>query len=745
MNRIGFTFENKGLMEHFITSRPGSGSCRLQRRVSGVLVVQWVSLTGLFALFCFLVEPQRGFRGWLAAAPVLGVVHWVLWKNLATYSPPAHRRLFFGLGVANMITLARGWLISVLAGIVLVAADNPSAAGWIICLPALLYLAIGCGDFCDGLVARRTRTESLLGKRLDTSMDALGLLIASAAAVFLNRLPLAFLLVGLSYYLFQLGLTYRRFRGKFLRSVKDRPFGRAVAGIHMGFVGLALIPTLSATLLNHAAMLFMMPLLLGFVWDWLVVSGRIGDETDDRWRLLFIQSGSIAAGVARLVILLAGIPAWQAVVAARPTGALAWVVLWCMMVSGWLGRSAAIAAAVMAAMLPMPAEPTALQLLVFDCMVVLIITGTGRWSLWRPENALFFNKIGTNQPPVDHPHSERTRTASSLLSLRWIERRHLSGLFLIVAVSLYWNAFRDLSLSRALSPLLRWHVGHLAVLFILNAAIILAMSLRWKLILRQIGTDIGIQVLAAYRIGANAISYLTPGPQFGGEPFQVGMLIRRHNTVAQDAAASVAADRLIELCINFIVLLAGLIFLLQTRLLAAATPIDTIAGIAAVILLTGSILLALAVGKTPLSHWLDALCKRYGNRAELTCASKWLRTAERRTGEMLRQPLRVLMLYVSTSLFQWAVMIGEFWLIYFVCGLPLSPTQLIGVVLAARLAFLLPLPGALGALESSQVLMLSTFALDPSIGLTVCLIMRARDLLLIGVGTGLVWSWLPVK
>jgi hypothetical protein len=78
-----------------------------------------------------------------------------------------------------------------------------------------------------------------------------------------------------------------------------------------------------------------------------------------------------------------------------------------------------------------------------------------------------------------------------------------------------------LSLSRALSPLLRWHIEHLAVLFILNAAIIWAMSLRWKLIFGAVGTDIGIQVLAAYRIGANAISYLTPGPQFGGEPFQV--------------------------------------------------------------------------------------------------------------------------------------------------------------------------------------------------------------------------------
>ncbi len=704
-----------------------------------------MALTGLFVLFCFLITPQQGLLGWLAAAPVMGVVHWVLWKHLAAHPPPAHRRLLFGLGAANMITIARGWLISVLAGTAFVAAGKPVAADWIIWLPAWLYLVIGCGDFCDGLVARLTHTESLLGKRLDMSIDALGLLVASVAALFLDRLPLAFLMVGLSYYLFQLGLTHRRFKGKILRSVADRPFGRAMAGIIMGFVGLALIPTLSAALLKHAAVLFMSPFLLGFVWDWLVVTGRLGDETADRWGLFFRRSGTIAAGVARLVILLAGIPVWQAVAADRPAGALVGIVLWCMMVSGWLGRSAAVAGACITAVYLPPATPTVLQWLIFDGMVVLIIAGTGRWSLWQPEDRLFLNKIGSNRTPTNHSPVERSWRAISPLSLQWIRRRHLSGLMLIVAAVLYWCAFRDLSLDRALSPLLDWHAGHLAMLFIVNAAIVLAMSLRWKLILRRSGHDIGIQVLAAYRIGANAISYLTPGPQFGGEPFQVGMLIHRHQTVARDAAASVAADRLIEFCINCIVLLVGLIVLLQTRLLVAAASADTIAGITIVVLLTGSILLALAIGKTPLSHWLEVVCQRYGKWPGLASASAWLQTAEKRTGEMLRQPPRVLMLYISTSLVQWAFMIGEFWLIYFVCGLPLSPTHLIGVVTAARLAFLLPLPGALGALESSQVLMLSTFALDPSIGLTVCLVFRVRDLLLVGMGIGLVWSRLPAR
>jgi CDP-diacylglycerol--glycerol-3-phosphate 3-phosphatidyltransferase len=575
-------------MGHLNTTRPLFPKRRLRRRVTGVLAVQWMALTGLFVLFCFLVAPLKGLQGWLAAAPVLGVVHWVLWKHLAVHSPPVHQRLFFGLGAANMITVSRGWLISVLAGIALIAAGKPGEAEWIIWLPGLCYLAIGCGDFCDGLVARLTRTESLLGKRLDISMDALGLLVASAAAVFLKRLPPAFLLVGLSYYLFQLGLTHRRFRGKIVRSLADRPFGRAMAGVHMGFVGLALIPAFSETLLKHAAILFMVPLLLGFVWDWLVVTGRLGDEAADRWGCFSQRSGTVVAGAARLVILLAGFHAWQAVFAIRPSGAVVWVVLWCMMASGWLGRSAAVAGAVITAA-TCRGRPPSLQVLVFDCMVVLIITGTGRGSLWRPEDILFRTKIGADGTPTHSP-SEGARTAASLLSPAMDPAPPFEWPFSYRSRGPVLERFRNLSLSRALSPLLHWHAEHLAVLFILNAAIIWAMSLRWQLILRRSGHPIGIHRIGRLSNRGQCDQLPHPGPAIRRGAVSSGHADPPAQTVAQDAAASVAADRLIEFCINCIVLLVGLIFLLQARLLAASATIDAIAGITILILLTGSIL-----------------------------------------------------------------------------------------------------------------------------------------------------------
>ena len=61
---------------------------------------------------------------------------------------------------------------------------------------------------------------------------------------------------------------------------------------------------------------------------------------------------------------------------------------------------------------------------------------------------------------------------------------------------------------------------------------------------------------------------------------------------------------------------------------------------------------------------------------------------------------------------------------------------------AARIAFLWPLPGALGALEASQVLIIGSLNLSPGIGLAACMVMRARDSVMVSAGVGLSSFWL---
>jgi uncharacterized membrane protein YbhN (UPF0104 family) len=50
------------------------------------------------------------------------------------------------------------------------------------------------------------------------------------------------------------------------------------------------------------------------------------------------------------------------------------------------------------------------------------------------------------------------------------------------------------------------------------------------------------------------------------------------------------------------------------------------------------------------------------------------------------------------------------------------------------MAFLMPLPGGLGALEASQVFIFGRFGIRNAIAISLVLLMRGRDLLIGGLG-----------
>jgi uncharacterized membrane protein YbhN (UPF0104 family) len=60
--------------------------------------------------------------------------------------------------------------------------------------------------------------------------------------------------------------------------------------------------------------------------------------------------------------------------------------------------------------------------------------------------------------------------------------------------------------------------------------------------------------------------------------------------------------------------------------------------------------------------------------------------------------------------------------------------ETLAAMTAARLAILLPVPGAAGVLEASQVLALQALGYGPAAGIALGLLIRARDLLIAGSG-----------
>jgi glycosyltransferase 2 family protein len=141
----------------------------------------------------------------------------------------------------------------------------------------------------------------------------------------------------------------------------------------------------------------------------------------------------------------------------------------------------------------------------------------------------------------------------------------------------------------------------LIAILAVNAIILLLFCARWWLILRASGYMIPYVKLSAYRMAGFAISYFTPGTQFGGEPLQVYLVQSRHKVPAGASIAAVTLDKLLEVMANFTFLAAGILLTLGFGLIPGLTHPSLAAWIGALLLVELSYLLALFTGRFPLT------------------------------------------------------------------------------------------------------------------------------------------------
>lgn len=248
--------------------------------LAGLLVIFFCS--GLFWFYSASgINPAQYF---LLATGLWIFGWWQTWQRAGLNRPDKNSPPFPNLGWANSLTLLRGGLIALTGGFLL----QPLDTGVIAWLPGLFYGIAALLDRADGFVARRSGRTSLLGSELDTLFDALGLLIAPLLAIQLGKLHWSFFAVSLAYYVFVFGLYWRQKKQRPTYPLLPSQLRRAFAGFQMGFVALVLLPILPTDATRLLGVAFMLPILIGFMVDWLVVSGRI-DGSQAKTQTLFIR------------------------------------------------------------------------------------------------------------------------------------------------------------------------------------------------------------------------------------------------------------------------------------------------------------------------------------------------------------------------------------------------------------------------------------------------------------------------
>lgn len=203
---------------------------------------------------------------------VLGYELWLVWRGLVAERAGGGQSARTRLGPGNALTIGRGVLVALLAGFLLV----PLPSGALARLPGALYALSVLLDFLDGQIARRSGDATDLGETLDLEFDALGLLVAPLLAVRYGQLPVQYLAVGAARYAFAVGLWIRRRRDLPVRPLPASWVRRVLAAVQMVVVSAALLFIVRPPLSTAIATLAMVPFLVGFLRDWLAVTGRVG-------------------------------------------------------------------------------------------------------------------------------------------------------------------------------------------------------------------------------------------------------------------------------------------------------------------------------------------------------------------------------------------------------------------------------------------------------------------------------------
>ena len=334
---------------------------------------------------------------------------------------------------------------------------------------------------------------------------------------------------------------------------------------------------------------------------------------------------------------------------------------------------------------------------------------------------------------------------------RWFVTRWLTGrglrftwrqaLIAVVVALLFWWVARAISWQATWATLTNLQPHELLLLAAANGAVFATFTARWWLFLRVQGHRIAYLQLVRYRLTAFGISYFTPGPHFGGEPYQVYIVSARHNVPVQDAVAAVALDKLLEMLVNFAFLAGGVLVLaLNHQQLPAFLGRQLTLYALILLALPGLALIWLMLGRHPLSGPLYHLG---GKRA---AAARWLaaiRSSEDQAIWLCRTHPRTVWAAIGLSTVVWLGIVAEFWLLTRLLDLPLRFSDAIYALVAARIAILLPLPAALGVLEAGQALAMSSLGLPPSYGASIALLLRARDVVtgLTGLALGGTYSW----
>ncbi len=312
--------------------------------------------------------------------------------------------------------------------------------------------------------------------------------------------------------------------------------------------------------------------------------------------------------------------------------------------------------------------------------------------------------------------------------------RTLTVLLWISAIVLLAWVLKDMPIGTMLNAVSALSIGQWGLWLGVNLLVLALSTQRWLALIRSLSGSVPALSLLLIRLGGQFVSFVTPGPQFGGEPLQVYWLYKRQGLPLHKAILSLGVDRFLELWVNFAVLLLGAILLLLSPGMAFADW-GQIALVLTLLLLAIPFLIFLVLKRPQwISLRLQTLFARWLSHPRLAALNAHQESLKRELDILVNLRRAVLLRGLLTSLLTWVFILAELWLLLSFIGVAVEPQGFALIAVAIRLAMLLPLPGGIGTIEAALLWSMQQLGFTVADAFALIVLMRLRDTLILFAG-----------
>ncbi len=260
---------------------------------------------------------------------------------------------------------------------------------------------------------------------------------------------------------------------------------------------------------------------------------------------------------------------------------------------------------------------------------------------------------------------------------------------------------------------------------VFSVLIMITLAYRWSCVLKSMNFKVGLFNLFMYKVSGFSIGYITPSAQLGGEPMRA-YLLKRHDVPYKNALSSVIIDKTLEFTTNTIFAIIGFIFVILHFTLSKNMILGLLIGLA---LASWAIFRFYYLTIKGTGYFTFAMRFWRLNKIKfLQKFEKSIEHVEKELHDFYRNKPKKFAWAVAISFFSWILMFLEYKFALLLLGFDASIPTLFLVISVIGLAYIIPVPAALGVLEGGQTALFALLKIAMGKGLLLAFIVRIRDL-----------------